>query len=373
MKHILIFLAIASLLLPLPHAAQACAIFTVVRDGQVWMGNNEDYILPGVIWFIPGKRDRLGRVNVGFKTDFAQGSMNEKGLCFDGAAVAEVPWEADESKPSPKNLVEEVMNECATVAEVIERFREKNCRQLANGQIMFADATGDSAVIAWLPGKGLSIQRGNGADQVVTNTRLEASGYRGQRFVRAEQILAQQKGAGLDTVVAVMDGIHQRGPGAFTSYSTAYDLKNRKVYLYQLADYEHVVEFDVLAELAKKPKKYVIADLFDSGTILEDVKAGEQRQEWDTRVTLDTETLDRYTGVYTPDIASGVQFSIKRDGDELRVINPGQPDAILYAESETLFRLKPDRGQVSFQLDASGEVMGLTLHKQVDLVAKRVQ
>ena len=336
------------------------------------MGNNEDYILPGKIWFVSGKRGKLGRVNVGFETDFAQGSMNEAGLCFDGAALQPVPWEADPDKPTPKNLVEDIMDTCTTVDEAIQQFKANNAPFLKNSQILFADAQGNSAVIAWLPGKGLSIVQGNGKEQIITNTRLEASGYRCQRHVRATQLLAKHNGAPHDTVVSMMEGIHQRGPKGFTSYSVAYDLKRQKLHLYNLANFKDSVVFDLKEELAKKRSAYTMAELFEEGPTLKDIKAGPQRTQWDTQVTLATEVLDRYVGKYSPLPAPNIVVEVKRTGDLLQVQNPGQPPAKLYPESDTLFRIKPDRGQVSFQLDDKGAVLSLTLHKQQDVVAKMV-
>lgn len=61
-----------------------------------------------------------------------------------------------------------------------------------------------------------------------------------------------------------------------------------------------------------------------------------------------------------------------RDADGLRVENPGQPGARLFPESERVFRVAPDRGQVSFELAPDGRVTGLTLHKLSDVFARRV-
>jgi hypothetical protein len=369
---ILRILLVASFAMSHSVTSEACSIFTVVRDGQVLMGNNEDYILPGVVWFVPATEGILGRVNVGFDTDFAQGSMNEKGLSFDGAALQPIAWEPDPDKETPPNLIEKIMNECATVAEAIEYFQKYNCPFMKNSQLMFADATGDSAVISWLPEKGLSVVRIDGDHQVVTNNRLEASGYRCQRFVKAEQTLAERKDASLETMTAVMESVHNRGPAAFTSYSTVYDLKNKKMFIYNLANFEEVVELDVLAELAKGSKKYPMRKLFDNSPKLKDIKKGAQRSKWETRITLDSTTLDRYVGSYAPDEAPDIRLRVERENNELRVINPGQPAAHLFPETETQFRVKPDRGQVSFHLDADGTVTGFTLHKQNDQHAKRV-
>ncbi len=361
----------ATLALVATPAACPCSIFTLVRDGRVLMGNNEDYVQPGVIWFVPGKKGRYGRVNVGFDVEFAQGGMNEAGLAFDGTALAPVPWQPDPGKPTPDNLVDVIMNECATVAQAIEYFQRNNCRHLANGQLMFADASGDAAVVSWLPEIGLSVVRIEGDPLIVTNDRLEASGYRCQRYVRAEQILAETDDASIDTAVAVLDAVHQHGPGAFTTYSTVYDLKARRLYLYNLANFEEAVEFDLKEKLAKGTKVHLMKTLFEHSPALDDIKRREQRVSYDTRISLDPATLDAFTGTYSPVEAPDVRFKVERAGDELRVINPGQPDAYLFPESETSFRIEPDRGTVSFDVDDSGYVTGLTLHKARDLVAVR--
>ena len=73
-------------------------------------------------------------MNVGFhnflyqREDLAQGSMHEKGLAFDVTVTSEIPWEANPTKETPDNLLEKIMNECATVDEAITYFHKYNCR-----------------------------------------------------------------------------------------------------------------------------------------------------------------------------------------------------------------------------------------------------
>jgi len=88
----------------------ACTLFTIVQNDVVLMGNNEDFTKQGAIWFIPARNGNFGRVNVGFhhifgrREEFAQGSMNEKGLAFDAAVVEKIPWKPDPNKETPDNL-----------------------------------------------------------------------------------------------------------------------------------------------------------------------------------------------------------------------------------------------------------------------------
>ena len=107
-------------------------MFTLVRDGMALMGNNEDFVEPGYVWFVPPAEGRLGRINFGFKGDrFVQGSMNEKGLCFDAAVTADIAWQPDPAKKDTENLLELIMDTCATVDEAETLFRTYNCKHLA--------------------------------------------------------------------------------------------------------------------------------------------------------------------------------------------------------------------------------------------------
>ncbi len=217
----LVLLAVAA---EFPNRTAACTIFSIVRDGDVLMGNSEDFTKRGAIRFVPASEGKLGRVNVsfhstlGFVDDFAQGSMNEQGLAFDAAVVAKVPWEADPNKETPQNLIDDIMDRCGTVSEAVELFRKFNCPYLAEAQFLFADATGASAVITWSSsGDGLSVVRRDGPVLVATNTRLSPGSYRCVRSVRATRELSATDVSPFDAARNALNAIHQRGPGAFTS------------------------------------------------------------------------------------------------------------------------------------------------------------
>ncbi|MEM1179289.1 MAG: DUF3471 domain-containing protein, partial [Acidobacteriota bacterium] len=166
----------------------------------------------------------------------------------------------------------------------------------------------------------------------------------------------------------VLNSLRQQGP-FFTTYSTVYDPKARAISIFNLANFNEVRTFRLAEELAKKPKTYRLAKIFDESPDIDEIREMEPRRDFGTRVTLSAEILDRYTGVYRP--APDVTVRVEREGDELRVHGP-EGVAHLFAESERVFRLAPDRGQVSFTVAADGSVDGMTLHKQADLYAARV-
>lgn len=238
---------------------------------------------------------------------------------------------------------------------------------------MFADATGAAVVVAWLPEKGLSVVRRSGNHLVATNTRLEMSGYLCQRWMRATRELTSQTGTTFERARQALNGIHQHGPAAFTSYSCIYDLRQRKVYLYALADFEHVAELDLMEELATGATEYLMKDLFETEPDLKRIKAKPQRTDYGTQIRLSAAQLQRFSGTYSPLIAPEIRVQVEATDDGLRVHNPGQPPASLLPETPTVFRIAPDRGQVTFHVEPSGQIRGLTLHKGRDVYASRIQ
>ena len=338
-------------------------MFTLVRDGAVLFANNEDYIKPGYVWFSPAAGGKLGRVNFGFKDRFAQGSMNEKGLAFDAAVVPELPWAPDLAKEDVENLIELIMDTCATVEEAAALFAQYNCKHLAGSQFMFADATGASIVAARLPESGLSIVRRAGDYQLITNTRIAASGFRCERYVLAERVLRGDAGEPVAIVKKALETIHQRGAQAYTSYSTIYDLKARKVHVFNLANYEEMVTLDLGEELAKGAQRHALRDLFRHSPKLKNITSAEPRI-YDTRIQLPAESLARFFGRYAVQDGAAT-ITIERGGDGLQM-NPGQGNpAHLYPESETTFRIV-EGGQVAFTTSDTGAVDGFVIYRYGD-------
>lgn len=375
---LLILFCIVASFTCLPPSTSACTIFSIVGDDVVLMGNNEDFNKRGAVWFVPGKDGRFGRVNFGFhgmfgrRENFAQGSMNEKGLAFDAAVAAKVPWNEDPEKETPDNLLEKIMDECSTVAEAVEYFRKYNCRHLAESQFLLADASGASCVVTWLADNRLSVVYRDTPTLVATNTRLEPSGYRCQRWTRATRELSARGLAPFERARRALQAVHQHGPGGFTSYSCIYDLKRQRVFLYNLTNFEEVLELDLHAEISKGPTSHLLKDLFERSPSLKEVKSKPQRVTYSTRIRLSAQELKQFEGIYSPTVAPHVRVRIEATDDGLRVHNPGQPAAELFPEAPTVFRLAPDRGQVSFQRASDGTVTSLTLHKGQDVVAQRL-
>ncbi|MEO1498781.1 MAG: hypothetical protein AAFV43_16675 [Planctomycetota bacterium] len=382
----------------LAEACIACTVFVVVRDGEVLFANNEDFDKPGHYWVTPGDGEKLGRINFGFGDGRVQGSMNEAGLAFDGMALAKVPWEPDAAKETPRSVMDLVMDSCRSVAEAVEALKSYNGSFLADSQVLLADATGDAALISWVPGDGLSVKRIAGDRLIGTNHRQPLTGYRCQRYVRADQVIDSLTEYTPSSVATVLDAVRQEGPQAYTTYSTVYDLKKRQVTVYNLADFGEPVVLDLASEVsqAEQPKQGLksrltrvltlgrsgskvatipLRRLFPDGRTESELTGRPQRTTFGTTIDLPAAHLDRCVGTYSPPDDPRARFCIERQGNRLVVDNPAQADkAILVPESPNYFRIQPDRGAVSFVLGDGDDskATGLVLHKQIDLRAVRV-
>ena len=280
----------------------ACTLFTIVQNDVVLMGNNEDFTKQGAVWFIPASNGKFGRVNVGFhnifgrREEFAQGSMNEKGLAFDAAVVAKIPWKPDPQKETPDNLLWRIMDECSTATEAVEYFHNFNCPHLSHSQFMLADASGASVVVTWLSGKGLSIVKREGTAQVATNTRLEASSYRCQRWTRTTKELKRNGRTLFESARQALQAVHQHGPGGFTSYSCIYDLKQRRIHLFNLTNFDEVIQFDLSEELRKGASSHLMKDLFNNSPSLQEIRTKPQRTTYGTQIELSQTELAAFEG-----------------------------------------------------------------------------
>jgi serine-type D-Ala-D-Ala carboxypeptidase/endopeptidase len=83
------------------------------------------------------------------------------------------------------------------------------------------------------------------------------------------------------------------------------------------------------------------------------------RERTETKVP--RETLQTYVGQYQ--LAPGAVFIIRPEGDRLTAALTGQGTAEIFPESEREFFYKVVDAQISFQVDAQGQVTGLVLHQ----------
>jgi hypothetical protein len=254
---------------------QSCTIVYAANDDMALAGNNEDGTsLFAKVHLIPASEGKFGRVYFGFDVvRFPQGGMNEKGLFFDGATTETVQVPRDPSKPDHghgKGLIFKAMEECSTVAEVLEYFERYDHSGNWGGQYLIGDRFGNSAIIEPLT----SIQR-TARYQVITNfcqskTLPETS--QDPRYRLAVRLLEESDGVTIDLIRRVLSATHWEeysGSMTVTLYSYICDLKRGDIYIYNFHDFDQIVKINLQEELAKGEAVRTIASLFPYETFAE--------------------------------------------------------------------------------------------------------
>ena len=243
-------------------AGPSCTV-VYAADGQVAIGgNNEDGFNPLTkIWFVPGVDGGHGSVWVGYDDYVIQGGMNDAGLFFDGLAVRDVTVPPKPGKPefSGGSAWTYLMSTCDSVACVRAFFESTSLPGTWNGQALFGDRFGSSAIM-----EPLTVVPMEGRFQVATNffqSEVAPADRTDERYVAATALLAARDRFSTDIVRDVLRATRQEGD-VNTLYSTVYDLKARTIDLYAFADFGTKVTFDLRAELAKGLHGFDVRDLF---------------------------------------------------------------------------------------------------------------
>jgi hypothetical protein len=257
----LVFLISSLLLLPNP-AAYGCTMFTATKDGKTLIGNNEDWVDPNTkMWIEPAAEGKYGVLYFGFGNMFPQGGMNDQGLVFDGFAT---PYLAIRNSSGKKrfegNLINKVMQECATIDEVVRLCEPYSMEGLENAQLMFADRHGDSIIV-----EGDAFHRKKGDFQVVTNFYLslldDGDEIPCPRYRLATEMLTTGD-VSVESFRSILAAVHAEGEWGGTQYSNIYDPGEGLIYLYHFHNFENEVVINLAEELAKGEHVVDVPSLF---------------------------------------------------------------------------------------------------------------
>lgn len=241
----------------------------MVDDDAVLVGNNEDYIIPHTrIWFVPAENGNYGRVYFGFDNWLPQGGMNDQGLFFDFFATQPLDIEKSRDKPKFKgSMIDMMAATCATVEAVINLFEGYNLEFMSKFQMFIVDRTGDAAII-----EGDEIVRKSGVYQIVTGfhqskvpeDRRPCTWHQWgcKQYKIAESMLADIEIPTIADFREILKATHRDTTRVETLYSNIYDLRQGRVYLYCLHDFDKEVVIDLKEELQKGRHYYILPALF---------------------------------------------------------------------------------------------------------------
>jgi hypothetical protein len=207
--------------------------------------------------------------------------MNSEGLAMSGNGLQDDPITMNHH---PKrtystrrdSIFMTILEKAANVSEAIEIVNDFDFSPMFNAQCHIADAGGDAVVISpGLDGE-IAFTRINQSvdDDYLVSTNVNRNydiDEQDPRFDRVTNMLENGGGTTVASVTSILDVVHWEGFETNTFYSNVFDLPNRMAYFYYFHQYDEVVEFDLMEELAMRDHSYLLEDLF-SQNIVDDAK-----------------------------------------------------------------------------------------------------
>lgn len=263
-----------------------CTIVTITINDKIFFCNNEDYQRPkdGTFilfvppqeipakWNSPDKNDYInifGFSLVGSKFDgklAPQGGINSEGLCYDINGLPPVSLKRQEGEPwhSTFNFFD-ILWTNRTVTDVINWFKTRKFpSDHFSYQIHVADAFGDAVVIGLNEdGEMVFTRKGEKYYLLSTNFNLvnpnNYAEYPCKRYDKATEIaekLVKKNDVTLDDCTEMLDVVHYEYKNeSGTLYSNIFDLKEKKIYLYHIGNFNRKIDYDLSKELVFKDEK----------------------------------------------------------------------------------------------------------------------
>lgn len=235
--------------------------FVGVKGKNVYAASNENSVdANAYIKFSPADGDDYGVIYFCNNDEKAIGGVNTKGLFANLT-----PCPRMQIKPDPKketlwgNLLENILQSCANVDDVITLANKYNLYDLHEAQIMVGDKSG-AAVI--LEGEAIVHREENYllmSNFYHTNPDLEDLPL--ERYEIAEKMLNNTK-IGIDNFVQILAAT-KRELTSPTIFSYIVDLRKGQLHLYNFHNFENETILNIDDALAKGARKVNIDELFD--------------------------------------------------------------------------------------------------------------
>lgn len=241
---------------------QSCTIVTVSIGDSVLFGNNEDFSMKGTgYWFVPSETG-YGSIIFGYLGNwhpadrFAQGGMNEVGLCCDANALPASNFNRDSSlERAPMDFFPPILEECATVEETIQWFQTHNFGSRVDGQFHFADALGDAVVIsAGINGEWQFTRKNTSNYLLSTNFNVANTNnglYPCWRYEAADDLLPDftvEENVTVSNLVTIMNATIQKGAYP-TQYTNIFNPQTLDVYIWHNGDFSKNITLNLGEEL----------------------------------------------------------------------------------------------------------------------------
>ncbi|MFH2039737.1 MAG: hypothetical protein ABIJ65_09920 [Chloroflexota bacterium] len=257
-----------------------CTVFTVSQGEKVFFGGNSDWINfeSNYYWVDPGDNTHYGAIFFG-KPDNVQQGFNEVGLAYDANGLPEEPVNIHAgSEPvygSYASYPIKILQECATVDEVISWVNTHQWHTVMWDQLHFADASGAAVVISAGPDGKVTFTRKPEGNSYLVSTNFNLANpnngtYPCWRFDLAEQMLKEivtPEELIAERVASILDAVHVESTTNWTIMSVVGDLPQGLVYVYLFHQFDSPIILNIADEIAKAPGPGPLRDLFPPETI----------------------------------------------------------------------------------------------------------
>jgi hypothetical protein len=276
-----------------------CTIFTVSQGERVFFGGNGDWVNfdSNYYWVDPGSDTSYGAIYFGVPENVQQG-FNEKGLAYDANGVPIAPVKEHPGREpvygSYASYSIQILQECATVEEVIEWVQEHQWHEQMHDQLHFADATGDAVVISAGPDGKVAFTRKPQGDSFLVSTNFNLANpstgsYPCWRYDRAEELLKDidnWEDLTAERAASVLDAVHVESATSWTIMSVVGDLPRGLVYVYLFHQFDAPIVLDVAEEIAGDRNPGPLRDLFPPETLNQVDQAYQRLMERSVRCNL---------------------------------------------------------------------------------------
>ena len=261
---------------------KSCTIFTAMQGKTVIYGNSEDQHNPDpVIGFFPPSSEGFGSVHFGTTGADGQynfeGAVNDRGLAWDLNSTPKAKLDPDPNPGKPDcyedNFLYRITKEAATVEQAIRIVKSCQFGEDLGGQFHIADASGNAVVISGGPDGKIAFTRIDPGEGYLLSTNFNlAQPEKGPVDFRwhtaSEKLDALQNGTVLSPEYAMdlMEAVHLETLTSYTLYQNVLDLKENKIYLSYMAQYNEIAEIDMEEEIEKGQRVVAMRELFSEET-----------------------------------------------------------------------------------------------------------
>ena len=262
---------------------KSCTIFTAVQGDTVLYGNSEDqHNADPVIAFRPPSSEGYGSVYFGTTRADGQynyeGAVNDQGLAWDCNSTPKGKLDPDPNPGKPyyldhPNYLDTITKKAATVDQAIRIAKNYHFGEVLLGQYHIADANGDAVVLSAGPDGKVAFTRKDPGEGYLLSTNFNlAQPEKGPVDFRwdtaKERLEALDSGVSLTPEYAVdtMESVHLKTLTTYTLYQNVLDLKQNKIYLTYMAQFDETAEIDMEEEFSKGQREVEMREFFSPET-----------------------------------------------------------------------------------------------------------